>query len=41
MDIMHHHLHNVRNVILPVPLVTVLHLTNVPHVILDFITQLI
>jgi len=41
VDIMHHHLHNVRHVILPVPLVTVLHITNVPHVILEFITQLI
>jgi len=41
MDIMHHHFHNVRNVILPVPLVTVLHKTNVPHVIIELFTQLI
>ena len=41
MDIMHHHLHNVRHVINTVPLVTVLHLTNVPHVIMENFTQLI
>jgi hypothetical protein len=41
VDIMHHHLHNVRHVILPVPLVTVLHKTNVPHVIIELFTQLI
>ena len=41
MDIMHHHLHNVRHVIITVPLVRVLHLTNVPHVIMENFTQLI
>ncbi len=41
VDIMHHHLHNVRHVILPVPLVTVLHKTNVPHVMIELFTQLI